>query len=76
MADITVGRQMPRPITPAAISTACCTSLTAVLYNRSHGTLPLSILQATRLTGSSHSDVVSPDEEAAGAVVVQVFGVL
>lgn len=38
---------------------ASCTSLTAVLYNRSLGTLPLSILPATGLTGPFHGSVKS-----------------
>lgn len=52
--------RVPRPMTTPAVSTARCTSLTAVLCYRSCGTLPLSILQATRLTCSSHGNSVSP----------------
>lgn len=41
------------------VSTARGTSLTAAVYQSSCCTLPLSILQATRLTGSSHGSTIS-----------------
>lgn len=53
-------RRVPRPMTTSTVSTARRTSLTAILCYRSCGTLPLSILQATRLTCSSHRNPVSP----------------
>jgi hypothetical protein len=52
--------RVPRPMTMPVVSTARRTSLTAILCYRSCGTLPLSILQATRLTCSSHRNTVSP----------------
>ena len=60
VAYIGLAEDVPRPMTRSAVSTARCTSLTAVLCYRSCGTLPLSILQATRLTCSSHRDSVLP----------------
>jgi hypothetical protein len=52
--------RLPGSMTASVVPTARRTSLTAIMYYRSCGTLPLSTLQATRLTCSSHRNTVSP----------------